>query len=277
MEDGLRKIPGGAYVQNIIGMGVIGLMMVALQNRFGHTYVDGVGYGVIQSVLDQSMTAAGLLALLFVLKLFATTISLGSGTSGGIFSPSLYLGATLGASFASFAIMILPNAGMTTPSAAIVGMAAMAGAGTGGVMTAIIMVFEMTRDYAIIVPVIVAVAVASGVRRALISETAPRARLPNWAGRPRHAETLLADLRAGVGASDSSKKSSSCLTMKSGFSAVSQWPHSGITPPVTLLASASIPVCTMLLENAAPPKASTGIFSGSCAYSRLCSASVQWV
>jgi CIC family chloride channel protein len=152
-------------------MGVIGLMMVALQNRFGHTYVDGVGYSVIQSVLDQSMTAAGLLALLFVLKLFATTISLGSGASGGIFSPSLYPGATLGAWFASLAIMILPNAGMTTPSAAIVGMAAMVGAGTGGVMTAIIMVFEMTRDYAIIVPVIVAVAVASGVRRALISET----------------------------------------------------------------------------------------------------------
>jgi chloride channel protein, CIC family len=50
-------------------------------------------------------------------------------------------------------------------------MAAMVGAGTGGVMTAIVMVFEMTRDYAIIVPVIVAVAVAAGVRRALIAET----------------------------------------------------------------------------------------------------------
>ena len=60
---------------------------------------------------------------------------------------------------------------MTIPSAAIVGMAAMVGAGTGGVMTAIVMIFEMTRDYAIIVPVIVAVAIAAGVRRALINET----------------------------------------------------------------------------------------------------------
>jgi CIC family chloride channel protein len=50
-------------------------------------------------------------------------------------------------------------------------MAAMVGAGTGGVMTAIVMVFEMTRDYAIIVPVIVAVAIAAGIRRALIGET----------------------------------------------------------------------------------------------------------
>ena len=99
------------------------------------------------------------------------TISLGCGASGGIFSPSLFLGATLGAAFASLAALVLPNAGLTLPSAAIVGMAAMVGAGTGGVMTAIIMVFEMTRDYAIIVPVIVAVAVAAGVRRALIPET----------------------------------------------------------------------------------------------------------
>jgi CIC family chloride channel protein len=171
MEDGFPKIPGGVYTQNIIGMTLIGLMMVSLTNVFGHSYVDGVGYGVIQSILDKDMTATNLLVLLFVLKLLATTISLGCGASGGIFSPSLYLGATLGAAFASLAALVLPNAGLTLPSAAIVGMAAMVGAGTGGVMTAIIMVFEMTRDYAIIVPVIVAVAVAAGVRRALIPET----------------------------------------------------------------------------------------------------------
>ena len=113
------------------------------------------------------MIAVGLLALLFVLKLVATTVSLGCGASGGIFSPSLYLGATLGGAFAAAVSFALPHAGLTVPSAAIVGMAAMVGAGTGGVMTAIVMIFEMTRDYVIIVPVIVAVAVAAGVRRAL--------------------------------------------------------------------------------------------------------------
>jgi CIC family chloride channel protein len=171
MEDGFPKLPGNAYTQNIIGMAIIGLMMVAMTRAFGHPYVDGVGYGVIQSILDNKMASVGLLVLLFVLKLFATTISLGSGASGGIFSPSLYLGATLGGSFAVAVGKILPLAGLTVPSAAIVGMAAMVGAGTGGVMTAIVMVFEMTRDYAIIVPVIVAVAVAAGVRRTLIGET----------------------------------------------------------------------------------------------------------
>ena len=171
MEDGFPKLPGNSYTQNMVGMAVIGLMMVGLIHAFGHPYVDGVGYGVIQSVLDEKMTGAGLLALLFVLKLLATTISLGCGASGGIFSPSLYLGATLGAAFAAVVGIILPHAGVTLPSAAIVGMAAMVGAGTGGVMTAIVMVFEMTRDYAIIVPVIVGVAVAAGIRRALIGET----------------------------------------------------------------------------------------------------------
>jgi chloride channel protein, CIC family len=171
MEDGFPKLPGNVYTQNIIGMTLVGLMMVGLTHAFGHSYVDGVGYGVIQAILDHGMTAAGLLVLLFFLKLLATTISLGCGASGGIFSPSLFMGATLGAAFASLAALILPNAGLTLPSAAIVGMAAMVGAGTGGVMTGIIMVFEMTRDYAIIVPVIVAVAVAAGVRRALIAET----------------------------------------------------------------------------------------------------------
>ncbi len=171
MEDGFPKLPGNAYTQNVVGMAAIGLMMVVLTRVFGHSYIDGVGYGVIQSVLNDKMTAAGLLALLFALKLIATTISLGCGASGGIFSPSLFLGATLGAAFAAVAGVALPHAGLTVPSAAIVGMAAMVGAGTGGVMTAIIMVFEMTRDYAIIVPVIVAVAVAAGVRRALIGET----------------------------------------------------------------------------------------------------------
>lgn len=171
MEDGFPKLSGNEYIQNIIGMAVIGLMMVGLTRAFGHSYIDGVGYSVIQDILDHKTTTAGILVLLFALKLLATTISLGCGASGGIFSPSLYLGATLGAAFAAATSSILPHSGLTPSSAAIVGMAAIVGAGTGGVMTAIVMVFEMTRDYAIIVPVIVAVALAAGVRRALVSET----------------------------------------------------------------------------------------------------------
>jgi CIC family chloride channel protein len=171
MEDGFPKLPGGPYIQNIIGMAALGLAMVAMTRLFGHSYIDGVGYGVIQSILGGGMSTIGLMALLFGVKLLATSVSLGCGASGGIFSPSLYLGATLGGAFAALAHLALPQMGMTIPAGAIVGMAAVVGAGTGGVMTAIVMIFEMTRDYGIIVPVIVAVAIAAGVRRALISET----------------------------------------------------------------------------------------------------------
>ncbi|MEZ5856123.1 MAG: chloride channel protein [Hyphomicrobiaceae bacterium] len=171
MEDGFPRVLPNPYLQNVVGMSAIGAMMVILTNIFGHPYVDGVGYGVIQSILNNSMTSIGLLFLLFALKMFATTVSLGSGASGGIFSPSLFLGATIGAGFAGLANMLIPGLTMNLPSAAMVGMAAVVGAGTGGVMTAIIMIFEMTRDYEIIVPVIVGVAVAAGVRRWLIDET----------------------------------------------------------------------------------------------------------
>ncbi|MCK1462970.1 chloride channel protein [Bradyrhizobium sp. 2] len=171
MEDSFPRLSNNEYIQNAVGMTTIGAMMVAFTHTFGHSYVDGVGYSVIQAIFDQRMSAIGLLALLFFFKLLATTISLGCGASGGIFSPSLYLGATLGGAFALGVAAILPDVGLTAPSGAIVGMAAMVGAGTGGVMTAIVMVFEMTRDYAVIVPVIVAVAFAAGIRRMLIGET----------------------------------------------------------------------------------------------------------
>jgi len=178
MEDNFPKIPGGPYLQNIIGMTIMGGLMIGCAHFFGHYYVDGVGYSVVQAVLagGRGMSTGGmelwaLLGLLFALKILATTVCLGSGASGGIFSPSLFMGATIGGAFALFAGPYLPGADLQAPSAAVIGMAAMVGAGSGAVMTGIVMVFEMTRDYEIIVPVIVTVAVAAGVRRMLVSET----------------------------------------------------------------------------------------------------------
>jgi CIC family chloride channel protein len=108
--------------------------------------------------------------LLFVAKLCATSICLGSGASGGIFSPSLFMGATLGAAFGAFVTLLGPVPGVTTLSCAIIGMAAMVGGATGAAMTAVTMIFEMTRDYHVIMPVIVAVALSIGVRRLLSDE-----------------------------------------------------------------------------------------------------------
>jgi CIC family chloride channel protein len=149
---------------------LVGVLIYLLHREFGHYYVEGVGYATIQAILLHDLYAPGLLALLFCCKLFATSVSLGSGSSGGVFSPSLFLGATIGAAFAGvLSAMHLPIP-LDLPSFAIVGMGAMVGGGTGAVMTAVTMIFEMTRNYDIVLPMILAVALSVGVRRLLSRE-----------------------------------------------------------------------------------------------------------
>jgi CIC family chloride channel protein len=132
--------------------------------------VNGVGYGTIQNILQGHLESILLLAFLCLAKLLATSISLGAGASGGVFAPSLFIGSTLGGAFGAFMLIVWPEHGATVAEYAMVGMAAVVGGATGASMTAITMVFEMTRDYNIIIPLIMAVAVAVGVRRALLSE-----------------------------------------------------------------------------------------------------------
>src|SRR5262249_12296665 len=141
-----------------------------LYQAFGHYYVEGVGYATVQAILLGQLSAAGLLLVLFFCKLLATSLSLGSGSSGGIFSPSLFMGATIGGAFAMLLSALPLPFQVNVPSFAMVGMGAMVGGGTGAVMTAVTMIFEMTRDYGIVLPMIVAVALSVGVRRLLSRE-----------------------------------------------------------------------------------------------------------
>jgi CIC family chloride channel protein len=82
----------------------------------------------------------------------------------------LFMGATLGGAFGAAIMAVHPVAGVTAITGAIIGMAAMVGGGTGAAMTAVTMIFEMTRDYDLVMPSIVAVALAIGVRRLLSAE-----------------------------------------------------------------------------------------------------------
>src|SRR5271163_4646028 len=161
---------GSSYLRHVVGMLVLGALIYALQRTYGHYYVEGVGYSTIQDILFGKLSLPGLLFLLWALKLAATSLSLGSGASGGIFSPSLFMGATLGAGFGALVATVAPAAQASIPAFAMVGMAAMVGGGTGAAMTAVIMIFEMTRDYDIVMPMIVAVALSIGVRRLLSRE-----------------------------------------------------------------------------------------------------------
>jgi CIC family chloride channel protein len=168
-EDAFERIKSG-YARHILGMGLVGILIYALQQVYGHYYVEGVGYATVQAILVGQMSTVGLLLLLFACKLLATSLSLGSGSSGGIFSPSLFMGATLGGAFAAAIQALHLPITVNVPSFAIVGMGAMVGGGTGAVMTAVTMIFEMTRDYDIVLPMIVAVAMSVGVRRLLTRE-----------------------------------------------------------------------------------------------------------
>jgi CIC family chloride channel protein len=170
MEDWFDLIPG-RYTRHAAGMLLVGLLIYALQLGFGHFYVEGVGYGTIEAILTGQLSIWPLLILLFVAKLLATTASLGSGASGGIFSPSLFMGAAIGGGFAALLQALHLPLPVSVPVYAMVGMAAMVGGGTGAVMTAVTMIFEMTRDYNIVMPMIVAVAVSVQVRRMLSPET----------------------------------------------------------------------------------------------------------
>ncbi|MGC1467703.1 MAG: chloride channel protein [Pseudolabrys sp.] len=175
LEDAFDKIPG-RYVRHMLGMLLVGIMIYLLYRNFGHYYVEGVGYSTIQAILGGQLTGAALLALLFVCKVAATTISLGSGSSGGVFSPSLYMGATLGGAFGSFLVSVL-HIPVSIPAFAMVGMGAMVGGAAGAALTAVTMIFEMTRDYEIVLPMILAVGASLAVRRLLARDNIYTAKL----------------------------------------------------------------------------------------------------
>ena len=116
--------------------------------------VLGVGYEHVGAVLNGGM-ALRLMVLLLVLKLFAVTTSYASGNAGGIFGPSLFLGAMLGGAIGTVAHNLLPNHVATPGAYALVGMGTAFAGIVRAPMTSVVMIFEITRDYAVIVPLMI--------------------------------------------------------------------------------------------------------------------------
>jgi chloride channel protein, CIC family len=117
--------------------------------------VLGVGYAYVGDALNGSM-AFKLMVVLVVLKLFAITTSYASGNAGGIFGPSLFLGAMLGGSVGYVAHQFFPAYTATPGAYALVGMGALFAGIVRAPMTSVLMIFEMTRDYTVIVPLMIA-------------------------------------------------------------------------------------------------------------------------
>jgi CIC family chloride channel protein len=123
--------------------------------------IFGVGYDVIESALSSNQLLLVAALALVALKLLATALTLGSGGSGGVFAPSLFMGAMLGAAFGITANMLFP--GITAPPGAyaLVGMAAVFAASAQAPITAILILFELTGNYQIILPLMETVVIAA--------------------------------------------------------------------------------------------------------------------
>ncbi|HSD64509.1 MAG TPA: chloride channel protein [Ignavibacteriaceae bacterium] len=116
--------------------------------------VLGLGYESINNALYGNILWYFALALIFM-KIFATALTLGSGGSGGIFTPSLYMGAMLGSFFGYVVNFYFPNLSASPGAYALVAMGGLVAGATRAPITAIIIVFEMTNDYNVILPLMI--------------------------------------------------------------------------------------------------------------------------
>jgi len=157
-QDFSETLPGPLWVRPAIGgflVGCIGLVF---------PQVLGVGYGITDDALSGSVPVVILTAVL-VAKIAATGLSLGMGFGGGIFSPSLVVGAMLGGAFGIIATSVVPFLTPDQSGFTLIGMGAVAAATLGAPISTTLIIFEMTGDYELTVGVMLAVVVSTGITR----------------------------------------------------------------------------------------------------------------
>ncbi len=165
-----KRVP--EWVQPAVGGALLGLLALAYPLVTGVKWdrvpqVFNVGYDVIESALASELILIAAIALL-ILKLLATSLTLGSGGSGGIFAPSLFMGAMLGAAFGLVLHQLFPGVPAPPGAYALVGMAAVFAAGAHAPITAVLILFELTGDYRIILPLMLTVVIATLLARRLL-------------------------------------------------------------------------------------------------------------
>jgi CIC family chloride channel protein len=159
-----RFPPKTLWIQPLAGGLVVGVAGWAVPE------VLGVGYGHINDLLNGKM-AIELAALLVLLKVLTVVVSSASGNAGGIFAPTLFIGAMLGGTVGGVAHYFVPRFAAAPGAYALVGMGAVFAGIVRTPMTSVILVFEVTRDYAIIVPLMIANLVSFFVSRQIHPET----------------------------------------------------------------------------------------------------------
>ena len=164
-EDRFDAMPGNTYTRHLSAMFIVGVMIWLVMRFTGYYYVQGVGYATIMDILESVLTDPWLLITLFFLKFIATCLTLGSGGSGGVFSPSLFMGATMGAVVGHLIAYLLPGIGAHPVAFAIAGMSAGVGASTGAIITGAVMILEMTQDANVVLPIMITTSFAYGIRK----------------------------------------------------------------------------------------------------------------
>lgn len=155
---------GPEWLRPGVGGLLLGLLLFAMPQLYG------VGYPVLEASVAGKYTI-GFLLLLVVAKMAATSLTIGIGGSGGVFAPSLVIGAAFGAAAGETIGLVIPGMSGQAGTFALVGMAAVFAGATRAPITAGIILFELTGEYTIILPLLLAVIVATGVSRLLSRDT----------------------------------------------------------------------------------------------------------
>ncbi|HTM64104.1 MAG TPA: chloride channel protein [Gammaproteobacteria bacterium] len=170
-EDVFNALFKNQYLRHITGMFIIGVMIYLVSIKFDHYYIDGVGFATIQDCLDALILDPRLLLILIACKIAATCLSLGTGSSGGIFSPSLFTGAVLGNWFGLVLYSYFPGLDIHPAIFTLAGMAGMTSGMTGALATSVILNYEITETFDAVLPMLITVVISYNIRKMLCRES----------------------------------------------------------------------------------------------------------
>nr|WP_240757599.1 chloride channel protein [Nakamurella flava] len=155
---------GPEWLRPAVGGVLLGLVLLVMPQMYG------VGYPVLGHAVAGGYAIAFLLALL-VGKIVACSLTIGIGGSGGVFAPSLFCGAMLGAAFGEIVQTVAPSAGGSVGAYALIGMGAVFAGAARAPITAVVILFELTGEYSIILPLMLGVVLATGVSHLVSRDT----------------------------------------------------------------------------------------------------------
>jgi CIC family chloride channel protein len=192
IRDRFAALPLHPLAKPLLGGLLVGVIAIGFPQVFGN------GYEFMETVLHGNAPWL-LLAALILAKALATSVTLGSGMPGGLFAPSLFIGAVTGGAFGHFARAVFPAFAASPGTYALIGMGAFLSAATHAPMTAIFLLFEITASYHVIIPIMITCVIGTTIsrqlnRESLETEELKRAGIDLQAGKERN---IMKSLKVG--------------------------------------------------------------------------------